>query len=147
MCLRPSHGAGTCSLAMLSGMNGIAKEAKPTLVLVHGAFAESPSWDEVIRILEGQGYTAIAAANPLREPLRGRGVRGGIVRSIKGPAVLGLDIPTVVRSSPARRGARSTSECRCTSRLAPAEGENANELSQRFPGSTLERKPEARSAR
>ena len=40
--------------------------SRPTVVLVHGAFAESASWNGVIRRLQDQGYTAIAAANPLR---------------------------------------------------------------------------------
>ncbi len=39
---------------------------QPTVVLVHGAFAESASWNDVIPRLQDQGYTAIAAANPLR---------------------------------------------------------------------------------
>jgi hypothetical protein len=38
----------------------------PTVVLVHGAFAESASWNGVIEQLHGQGVEAIAAANPLR---------------------------------------------------------------------------------
>jgi len=40
---------------------------KPTIVLVHGAFAESASWDDVIDSLEGAGHPVIAAANPLRD--------------------------------------------------------------------------------
>jgi hypothetical protein len=40
--------------------------SRPTVVLVHGAFAESASWNGVIRRLQDQGYTAIAAAIPLR---------------------------------------------------------------------------------
>ena len=38
----------------------------PTIVLVHGAFAESASWDRVIDPLEGAGHRVVAAANPLR---------------------------------------------------------------------------------
>ncbi len=41
-------------------------KSRPAAVLVHGAFAESASWNEVIRRVQDQGYTAIAAANPLR---------------------------------------------------------------------------------
>ena len=41
---------------------------KPTIVLVHGAFAESASWDRVIDSLSGAGHRVIAAANPLRGP-------------------------------------------------------------------------------
>jgi pimeloyl-ACP methyl ester carboxylesterase len=39
---------------------------KPTIVLVHGAFAESSSWDAVIDPLLDAGHPVIAAANPLR---------------------------------------------------------------------------------
>ena len=38
----------------------------PTVVLVHGAFAESASWDGVIDPLRSAGHPVIAAANPLR---------------------------------------------------------------------------------
>jgi pimeloyl-ACP methyl ester carboxylesterase len=37
----------------------------PTIVLVHGAFAESASWDRVIRHLLEAGHRVVAAANPL----------------------------------------------------------------------------------
>ncbi len=37
-----------------------------TVILVHGAFAESASWDQVIDRLVGGGHRVIAAPNPLR---------------------------------------------------------------------------------
>ncbi len=40
--------------------------ARPTIVLVHGAFAESSSWNTVITPLLEAGYKALAVANPLR---------------------------------------------------------------------------------
>jgi hypothetical protein len=40
--------------------------SRPTLVFVHGAFAESASWNSEIGRLQEEGYTAIATANPLR---------------------------------------------------------------------------------
>src|SRR4051812_31128868 len=43
-----------------------AEKAKPTIVLVHGAFADSSSWNGVVTRLAADGYNAIAAANPLR---------------------------------------------------------------------------------
>ena len=39
---------------------------KPTIVLVHGAFADASSWNGVVKILEKDGYPVVAAANPLR---------------------------------------------------------------------------------
>jgi pimeloyl-ACP methyl ester carboxylesterase len=44
---------------------------KPTIVLVHGAFAESASWDNVIDSLESSGHPAVYP----REPQEGREAR------------------------------------------------------------------------
>ena len=41
---------------------------RPTIILVHGAFAESASWDGVIDPLLSADHPVIAAANPLRGP-------------------------------------------------------------------------------
>jgi pimeloyl-ACP methyl ester carboxylesterase len=38
---------------------------KPTIVLVHGAFADGSGWQKVIPILENDGYPVIAVQNPL----------------------------------------------------------------------------------
>lgn len=45
---------------------------KPTIVLVHEAFAESASWDAVINPLANAGHPGIAAVNPLRPGRRRR---------------------------------------------------------------------------
>jgi len=39
---------------------------KPTIVLVHGAWADGSSWDGVTRALQAQGYTVLAPPNLLR---------------------------------------------------------------------------------
>ena len=43
-----------------------AQRANPTVVFVHGAFAESSSWNGVLTELIPKGYLVVAAANPLR---------------------------------------------------------------------------------
>src|SRR5215467_6819023 len=40
--------------------------AKPVVVLEHGAWADGSSWDQVMRILQGDGYTVYVPPNPLR---------------------------------------------------------------------------------
>src|SRR5215207_3350591 len=42
-----------------------ARIAKPTIVLVHGAFADGSGWHRVIPLLERDGYTVVAVQNPL----------------------------------------------------------------------------------
>ena len=55
--------------AMLAGLaaslGAQAPAAKPTIVLVHGAFADGSSWSKVIPILQRDGYNVIAVQNPL----------------------------------------------------------------------------------
>jgi pimeloyl-ACP methyl ester carboxylesterase len=51
------------ALGFVSGRAN-AQDAKPTVVLVHGAFAESSSWNGVITQLIAKGYPVVAVANP-----------------------------------------------------------------------------------
>ncbi len=37
---------------------------KPTIVLVHGAWADATGFEEVIRALHRDGYSAVGVANP-----------------------------------------------------------------------------------
>ena len=66
---------------LLTGTVATAQPAKPTIVLVHGAFADSSSWYGVITILEKDGYSVIAAANPLRSVKGDRSSRPGFMSS------------------------------------------------------------------
>ena len=61
---------------------------QPTIVLVHGAFAESASWDRVIDPLMSAGHPVIAAANPLRGLASDAAAVSDLVRTIDGPVVL-----------------------------------------------------------
>jgi pimeloyl-ACP methyl ester carboxylesterase len=42
-----------------------SSSAKPTIVLVHGAFADASAWLDVIPLLQQDGYTVVAVQNPL----------------------------------------------------------------------------------
>jgi pimeloyl-ACP methyl ester carboxylesterase len=110
---------------------------KPTIVLVHGAFAESASWNAVIERLQAQGLTAIAAANPLRS-LSGDGsyVRD-VVASIDGPVLLvGHSYGGSVITE-AGAGTDNVVGLVYVAAFAPEHGESAFQLSTMFPGSTL----------
>ena len=61
---------------------------KPTVVLVHGAFAESSSWNGVIDRLTADGFPVVAAANPLRGVEFDSDYLARILESIDGPLVL-----------------------------------------------------------
>jgi hypothetical protein len=58
------------------------------VVLVHGAFADSSSWNGVIKNLEGDGYRVISAANPLRGLHTDAAYVRSVLDSVSGPVVL-----------------------------------------------------------
>jgi pimeloyl-ACP methyl ester carboxylesterase len=61
---------------------------KPSVVLVHGAWADSGSWDRVIRRLQDQGFTVYAPPNPLQGLATDTGTIANFLSSITGPIVL-----------------------------------------------------------
>jgi len=62
---------------------------KPTIVLVHGAFADASSWNGVIERLQQQGYAVIAPANPLRGVAADSAYIASLLGQIDGPVLLG----------------------------------------------------------
>jgi pimeloyl-ACP methyl ester carboxylesterase len=111
--------------------------SRPNVVLVHGAFAESASWNGVIRRLQEQGYTTIAAANPLRSVSGDAQFLASILDSIEHPVVLvGHSYGGSVIST-AALGKDNVKALVFVAAFAPEEGESIVELSGRSPGSTL----------
>jgi pimeloyl-ACP methyl ester carboxylesterase len=110
---------------------------RPTIVLVHGAFAESSSWDGVIDPLLGSGHPVIAAANPLRGVATDAAAISDVVRTVDGPVVLvGHSYGGAVISNVDPDAGEITGLVYVAS-FAPDTGESANNLATRFPGSTL----------
>ena len=108
-----------------------------TVVLVHGAFAESSSWDAVIPKLVAQGYNVVAAANPLRSLRTDSDYVSAILGNIKGPIVLvghsyGGSVITC-----AAYGHRNVKALVYIDGTAPDFGESTAMLSGQFPGGTL----------
>jgi pimeloyl-ACP methyl ester carboxylesterase len=62
--------------------------SKPTVVLVHGAWADSGSWDQVVARLQRQGYPVIAFPTPLRSLPDDSAYLAAFLSSIPGPIVL-----------------------------------------------------------
>ena len=112
-------------------------ESKPTIVLVHGAFADSSSWEGVTRILLAEGYPVVAAANPLRSLLSDADYVNTVLNSIEGPIVLvGHSYGGMVISN-AVQGNSNVQALVFIDAFAPDAGESAFSLSTLYPGSTL----------
>ncbi|WP_256809832.1 MULTISPECIES: alpha/beta fold hydrolase [Pseudomonas] len=123
--------------AMFGASAAFAAPVKPTVVLVHGAFADSSSWNGVVKILEKDGYPVIAAANPLRSVKSDAQSVADVLASVKTPVVLvghSYGGPVI---SEAAYGNANVKALVYVAAFAPEKGETAAELSGRFPGSTL----------
>ena len=110
---------------------------KPTIVLVHGAFAESASWGGVISRLRAAGHRTIAAANPLRSLTTDAAAVSGLLATIDGPVVLvGHSYGGAVASN-AAVGHDHVKALVYVAGLAPDKGETTPDLLGRFPGASL----------
>jgi pimeloyl-ACP methyl ester carboxylesterase len=110
---------------------------KPTIVLVHGAFAESSSWNHVIDTLESAGHAVIAAANPLRGLASDAASIGDLIRSIGGPVVFVAHSygGAVISNVPADAG--EITGLVYVNGFAPDPDESCFSLAGLFPGSML----------
>jgi pimeloyl-ACP methyl ester carboxylesterase len=121
---------------------------KPTIAMVHGAFAESASWLPVIERLRRRGPVlsdgsarhfreVVAIGNPLRSLSGDAAYVRDVLASIEGPIVLvghsygGMVITEAAADNDAVVGLVYVAA------FAPDHGESAFGLSLKFPGSTL----------
>jgi pimeloyl-ACP methyl ester carboxylesterase len=110
---------------------------RPTIVLVHGAFAESASWDRVIDPLVAEGHRVIAAANPLRSLAGDAAAVSDLVRSIDGPVVLVAHSYGGAVISNVDADAGEIVGLVYVNGFAPDAGESCFQLAAMFPGSML----------
>ena len=110
---------------------------QPTIILVHGAFAESSSWDGVVDPLLDAGHPVIAAANPLRGLAADAAAVADVVRTVDGPIVLAGHSygGAVISNVPADAGEIVGLVYACG--FAPEPGEHCFQLAGMFPGSML----------
>jgi pimeloyl-ACP methyl ester carboxylesterase len=110
---------------------------KPTIVLVHGAFADGSSWNGVIGRLQQQGYTVIAPANPLRGVAADSAYTASLLSQIDGPVLLaghsygGAVITNAATSAPNVVGLVFVAA------FAPDEGENLGDVENGSKDSVL----------
>jgi pimeloyl-ACP methyl ester carboxylesterase len=122
---------------MTSSMPEGRADDLPTVVLVHGAFADSSSWNDVIAGLRRDGYPVVGVANPLRS-LRGDAeFLRDVLDSVDGPIVVaGHSYGGSVMSEAADGHPRVRALVYVASFLL-AEGESTGELAGRYPGNEL----------
>ena len=109
----------------------------PVVVLVHGAFAESASWNGVVERLSAAGVTSVALANPLRSVAGDAAYLRDVVAALGRPVVLAGHSYGGMVITEAAAGNAAVRALVYVSAFTPEPGESALQLSGRFEGSTL----------
>lgn len=129
-------------IARASGSEAKARSAataaaKPTVVLVNGAWANNASWSGVIERLQAEGYTVDAPPNPLQSLSGDAATIADFLKTITGPIVLvGHSYGGAVITN-AARGNHNVKALVYVDAFAPAKGESALGLDSSKPGSAL----------
>jgi len=112
-----------------------SSEPKPSIVLVHGAWADSGAWDGVIRKLQADRYTVYALPNPLRGLATDAAYLADFLYSISGPIVLvGHSYGGAVITN-AATGDSQVKALVYVDAFAPDQGQTLAQLLTAYPGS------------
>ncbi|MFJ5220992.1 alpha/beta fold hydrolase [Streptomyces sp. NPDC088354] len=118
-------------------------QVKPTVVLVHGAWADSAGWSGVVTRLQAEGYRVTAPATPLRSLSSDAAYLNDYLKTITGPIVLvGHSYGGAVITN-AATGNPNITALVFIAAFAPDKGESAAELIGKFPCSHLSDDPNA----
>jgi pimeloyl-ACP methyl ester carboxylesterase len=133
--------AGVATVALVAGsaqaVTGHRPWVKPTVVLVHGAFADSSSWNGVIRELLRDGYPVVAVANPLRGLHSDAEYVRSALAGVPGPIVLAGHSYGGSVMSEAADGDKDVKALVYIASFAPEKGESTSALAAKFPGGQL----------
>jgi pimeloyl-ACP methyl ester carboxylesterase len=145
---RPTIAAAAClSVACLSlfGAQGAsavasppnANQSNPTVVIEHGAWADGSSFDNVVRILQHDGYTVDVPSNPLAGLASDTATLTDYLHTITGPIVLVGHSYGGMVTTDAATGNPNVKALVYVDAFVPAEGETALALASAQPGSCL----------
>src|SRR2546421_1990004 len=113
------------------------QKPKPTIVFVHGGWADSSGWNDEITRLERRGFAVIAPANPLRELASDTAYIRSVLQTISGPIVLvGHSYGGAVITN-AAVGVPNVKALVFIAAFAPDNGESLVQLVTMNPGSQI----------
>jgi pimeloyl-ACP methyl ester carboxylesterase len=126
-------GAGHRASAAVPELRG----PKPTVVLVHGAWADSSAWDGVIQRLQHAGYPVYAFPTPLQGLASDSRVLAAYLRTISGRIVLVGHSYGGALITDAATGDRNVKALVYVDAFAPKQGQTIAQLETAAPGSCL----------
>jgi pimeloyl-ACP methyl ester carboxylesterase len=111
---------------------------KPTVVLVHGAFADASGWQDVATRLIRAGYPVIAPANPLRSVAADSAYLASILATLSGPLVLAAHSYGGIVVTNAATGNANVKALVYVAAFVPDQDETLLGLQTKYPGSRLD---------
>ena len=130
--------AASAALLVTGATTAVAhpKDPKPTIVLLHGAFADGASWAGVTERLQRDGYQVVVPAVPLRGIASDTSYLSGVLAGIPGPKVLvGHSYGGALVTELA--GTAGVKSLVYVAAFIPQAGETLGALNSQFPGSEL----------
>ena len=110
---------------------------KPSIVLVHGAWADSSSWDAVVSRLQRDGYTVYVPPNPLLGISYDSAYLRDFLDTISGPIILvGQSYGGAVITNAATSD-KQVKALVYVDAFAPAQGQTIGQLVTAYPGSCV----------
>jgi pimeloyl-ACP methyl ester carboxylesterase len=109
---------------------------QPSIVLVHGAWADASSWNRVTKRLQPKGYTVTALPNPLRGITSDSAYIASVLATLPGPIVLVAHSYGGAVITNAAAGNQNVRALVYVAGFIPDEGETAFDL-LKFPGSLI----------
>ena len=128
--------ASTAAAATVDDQSTAA--TKPTIVLVHGGYADSSCWNATIQELQDKGYTTVCGSNPLRGIPTDAPYIGSLLDSTSGPIVLVAHSMGGTVITNAAAGKANVKALVYIAAFVPDVGETQGELITKFPGSEVE---------
>ncbi|SNT37309.1 Pimeloyl-ACP methyl ester carboxylesterase [Asanoa hainanensis] len=110
---------------------------KPTVVLVHGAFADASGWNDVAARLIRAGYPVVAPANPLRGVASDSAYLASVLATLSGPLVLAAHSYGGIVITNAATGNPAVKALVYVAAFAPDQGESLLDVQAKFPGTEL----------
>jgi pimeloyl-ACP methyl ester carboxylesterase len=127
----------TSAFAAKGGEPAAGPAAKPTVVLVPGAWADGSSWDGVVGDLQRDGYPVDVAPNPLSGVSGDSAYLASYLQTIPGPIVLVGQSYGGFLTTNAATGNPNIKALVYVDAYIPAKGETLNALTAQFPGSEV----------
>jgi pimeloyl-ACP methyl ester carboxylesterase len=129
--------AAPAATASHASASSATTAVKPTIVLVHGAWADNSSWNAVVEELQARGYTVDVPPNPLRGVVYDARYLSDFLSTISGPIVLvGHSYGGFVITQ-AATGNKQVKALVYDDAFIPAKGDTPMTLSGAEPGSCL----------